>query len=97
MSDVKSGLCELQIRVLPLESPQSPVNAGAEAFDAFLRNASLQLFGRVSGLIDFEVVEIFGDKVTLRADRNDLTKLWSALTLYAPPHTLYSVVRTKVS
>ena len=88
--------CELNIRVLPLDGRRSPATT-AEDFEIFLRDASRQLFGNVSGLIDFDVVAVGENDVTLRTDKNDVTRLWSALTLCTSPHALYTVSRKTVS
>lgn len=87
--------CELNVRVLPLDGRKSPAITNAD-FETLLRDASRQLFGNVSGLIDFDVVDVDGDVVTLNTDKNDVTRLWTALTLCTSPHSLFTVTRTSV-
>ena len=82
----------LKIRAVPLEGERRPINEAD--FRHLLRDAGLRLFGNVSGLIDFEVVDFAEDSITVKTDQNHQNKLWSALTLYAPPHSLFTVTGT---
>ena len=88
--------CELKIRVLSLDDQKAPAIDAAE-FEAFLRDASRQLFGNVSGLIDFRIVDFDEGVVTLKTAKTEVTRLWSALTLYAPPHSVFTVARLQLS
>ena len=88
--------CELLIRVVPLDGRRGSTATNAEDFETRLRNASRQLFGNVSGLIDFDVVAVEGDVIKLKTDRNDVNRLWSALTLSTNPDTLFTISRTSI-
>ena len=91
-SDASSGVL-LKIRAVPLGG-EGRTTLSEDDFRHMLRDAGVRLFGNVSGLIDFEVVDFAEDTLTVKTDKNQQNKLWSALTLYAPSHSLFTVTGT---
>ena len=88
----KSRHVRLKIQALPLNGQNETWNR--DDFERFVRDGCRELFGNVSGLIDFEVVDQFDDSWTIKTNKLDSNRLWAALTLSATPTTLFTVIET---
>ena len=66
----KAGSALLKIRSLPLDGQATALNEGD--FTQLLRDACVDLFGNVSGLIDFDVVKTEQNRLILKSKKGDV-------------------------
>lgn len=85
----KAGSALLKIRSLPLDGQATALNEGD--FTQLLRDACVDLFGNVSGLIDFDVVKTEQNRLILKSKKGDVNRLWSALTLSSSSRAVFVV------
>ena len=81
------------LKILCLTHDGRTITTNEAEFEQFLRDACVELFGNISGLIDFTVVIVTPGHLTVKTRKGDLTRLWSALTL-ADSKSLYAVTAT---
>jgi len=105
MSTGKSGAVLLHVCALSLRhnnnnggGDEATARPSEEDLARHLRDASVNLFGNVSGLFDFSIaVDQLDDRIlTIRTNKSDFNRLWSALTLYGGPscNVIYTVTKT---
>ena len=99
----KSGAVHLHVCALSLrhnnnDADEAVAPPSREDLARHLRDASVSLFGNISGLIDFSIAVDQLDKrtLTIKTNKSNFNRLWSALTLYGGPssNVIYTVTKT---